>query len=405
MRGNCRRAIPILVGILVACADTGKTAVLVSDSSGVRITQLPYGLAKGGETWTLASEPLVDIGVGDGEAPYELDRVAGARMLADGSIVIANAGTSELRLFDSRGRFLRTIGRAGAGPGEFRRIVWVQAVEPDTLLVVDSELRRVTAFDAAGDLLSVTSIAGIGVPWPGDVRLADGSFILLTETGDVWQRIRAGNAVADRTDRNTSVLIHYAPDGRLLDTIGRFPGFEEAVVKRNGRPATTYAPWGRQIAWALDGDRVVLGTQQDPELRTFAPDGTIAAILRWDAGDLRITDSDVERFIDLQSAFVSADSSDREAIAARIRALPLPEARPAYGRLIVDDRGILWVSEPCVPMAPPKRWTAIEPGAGVRGQLTVPEAFEVYELGLDFVLGRWTDGVGIEHVRLFTLNR
>lgn len=402
---NCRFAISGAIVALTACGGVRSGSVLVSDSSGVQITELPHALTWESQQWNLTSEPLLDIGVQQGEAPYELDRVAGAGRLADGSIVIANAGTSELRLYDSGGKHIRSMGRRGDGPGEFRRITWVQVVQPDTLLVVDSELRRVTAFTESGDVLWTTSIEGSGVAWKGDVRLADGSFVLLTETGDVWQRIRAGQAVAGRTERNTAVLAHYAQDGSLLDTLGRFSGFEEAILSRNGRPATTYAPWGRQITHGLATDRVYVGTQDAPEVRAYAPDGALVAIIRWPATDRRITDADLNRLIAIQTAFSGADSATREAIAAQTRSLPLPDARPTIGQVIVDELGLLWVSEPRVPMAPPVYWAAIDPAAGVRGQIAAPEAFEVYEIGREYILGRWVDNIGVHHVRMLRLNR
>jgi len=241
--------------------------------------------------------------------------------------------------------------------------------------------------------------------WAGDVRLDDGSFVLLNDAGDVWTRIRAGDTGVGRTLRNTAVLAHYSREGALLGTLGRFPGWEEAVLDMNGRPATTYPPWGRSIAFALAGNRIEIGTQETGEIRTYEPDGTLTALLCWPAGDLRITDADLDRLISIQSDRAGADVEASARIAERIRALPLPDARPAYGRVIVDDVGLLWISEAFVPMAPPTHWTAVEPGGGVRGQLDVPAGFVAWEIGRNHALGRWTDNDGVDHARSYALNR
>jgi hypothetical protein len=371
----------------------------------VQITRFVQSLSAMGPTWTVAPEPLLDIGVQEGESAYELDRVVGARRLSDGSIVIANAGSGELRLFDSRGRFVRSMGREGAGPGEFRSISWVQVLPLDTILVVDPDLRRITAFSVAGELQWTASSEGTGYPWPGDVRLPDGTFVLVTETGDVWDRIRSGQARVGQTDRNTAVLARYTPSGALIDTIGRFQGYEEAITERDGRPTTTYPPWGRLITHWLGTDRVYVGTQEAAEVRAYLPEGRLAAIIRWQEGDLAITAEDLDRFNAVQFELAGLDSVARQAIVARTKSLPMPDARPAYGRVMLDQLGLVWISEPHILIAAPGHWTAIDPGKGVLGQLEVPSHFDVYEIGLDYVLGRWADDVGVQHVRLLGLRR
>ena len=48
-----------------------------------------------------------------------MTRLFSTRSLADGRIVVSNAGSHELRVFDAQGRHLHSFGRQGEGPGEF----------------------------------------------------------------------------------------------------------------------------------------------------------------------------------------------------------------------------------------------------------------------------------------------
>lgn len=405
MNRSLRRANVAALTALACGSQTANDTTVVSDSAGVRITQATQALTEEGEMWTVVPEPRLDIGVQEGEPPYELDRVVGAARLTDGSIIVANGGTGELRLFDGEGRFIRSMGKEGEGPGEFRSLEWIQVIAADTILAIDAAQRRVTAFTPYGDVQWAIPIEGNGYSWPGDVRLHDGTFVLLTETGDVWQRIRAGEARAGQTERNTVVLARYSARGTLLDTLGRFPGYEEAILQSDGRPATTYPPWGKLTRYAVAGDRVYLGTQESGEVRIHLPDGSLAGILRWPAGDLAVTSDDIQRFNTTQFELTGADSATREAIVARTETLPVPESRPAFGRILVDAMGLLWISEAHLPIAAPTHWSIVEPGTGVVGQAEVPAHFEVYQVGVDYVLGRWTDALGVQHVRLLELRR
>ncbi len=121
------------------------------------------------EVWSLSQGPLLEIGVREGDEPYQLHRASGSVLLDDGRIVVANAGSQELRFFDSEGRFLSAVGGDGEGPGEFRFPTRVRRVGEDSLQVWDQRLQRVSFFDFQGEYLGsgrVTPTAEI--MFPGD---------------------------------------------------------------------------------------------------------------------------------------------------------------------------------------------------------------------------------------------
>lgn len=73
--------------------------------------------------------------------PVELD--------ADGNVYVVESSEREILVFDTGGRRIRTIGRAGDGPGEFR-FPNRMGVVGDTLWVGEDLARRVTLFSREG---------------------------------------------------------------------------------------------------------------------------------------------------------------------------------------------------------------------------------------------------------------
>ncbi len=59
------------------------------------------------------------VGVADGPDEYVFGRIVGVVTDSLGRVFAADMQASEVRVFDSVGGFLFTIGRRGAGPGEF----------------------------------------------------------------------------------------------------------------------------------------------------------------------------------------------------------------------------------------------------------------------------------------------
>lgn len=127
------------------------------------------------ERWQVSAEPAVAIGVAEGEAPYELHRASGALRTSDGRIVVANSGSAELRIFDSAGAYLRTIGRRGSGPGEYRGTLSVYPLDGDSLVVHDGGNERFTVLDPDGSYVRVLEVAREPFPW--DDWLHEGAWV------------------------------------------------------------------------------------------------------------------------------------------------------------------------------------------------------------------------------------
>lgn len=134
-----------LVFSILACSP--QDAPPDRDPSGTSPEQAPVA------EWTLTREPLLEIGVAEGDEAYQFHRVAGSVRLGSGGILVLNTGSQQLRLFDETGTYVRAIGREGEGPGEFRDPTRIRTLAPDSIVVWDRELRRISFFDARGEFL------------------------------------------------------------------------------------------------------------------------------------------------------------------------------------------------------------------------------------------------------------
>src|SRR5690606_4310305 len=126
--------------------------------------------------WRLGSEPLLDLG---GGADGDLHAVTGLIRLDDGRIVVAEQ-TSRLGIYNAAGERMHTLGGAGAGPGEFRTITWIERLPPDSVMVYDAVLSRVSIFTADGHFarsFSLLSEAAAQVPPRLLGAFADGTML------------------------------------------------------------------------------------------------------------------------------------------------------------------------------------------------------------------------------------
>ena len=66
-----------------------------------------------------------------------------------GRIYMADFQANEIRVFDAQGECIRTFGREGEGPGEFRMLAGIAWQPPGLLWAMDAISYRLTAFDSA----------------------------------------------------------------------------------------------------------------------------------------------------------------------------------------------------------------------------------------------------------------
>ena len=88
----------------------------VRDSVGVRIVESTGPAWEPGDGWTVSEEPALHIGVVQGAEEYQFTAIGGRAQhggtwqQGDGTIVAADAGTRQIRRYDSGGTFLSSWG-------------------------------------------------------------------------------------------------------------------------------------------------------------------------------------------------------------------------------------------------------------------------------------------------------
>ena len=102
-RDSLRRCLALFAIPLAACADNAPgTSAIVRDSAGIRIVENTTPLWQPGQEWRLSAEPVVDIGSVSAGEEYELFQVWSPVRLSNGSIVVVNGSSQELRFYAER---------------------------------------------------------------------------------------------------------------------------------------------------------------------------------------------------------------------------------------------------------------------------------------------------------------
>lgn len=378
----------LLAPILAACGEGSAEAAGADgrDSIRVRVVEHPASAWDQAPVWTLDAEPMLSIGMEDGPPEYELANVTGALRLEDGTVVVASAISGEIRFYDAAGVHLRSVGRRGGGPGEYRNVSIISPYGADSLLVWDTMLRRGTLLGRDGTLGRTFSAPDVS----GDILprgvFGDGSLV-----GQVSVGFRRGD-LPNGVVRHEAEYIRFWPSGPA-DTLARL--FAEEGYSSPG--AYYYGlPFARKAVVAAAGEHLHYGSSDGYEIRTYTLSGDLARIIRSDRAT-PISRRDIAR------ALERAGGRSREAFSK----LSYQETMPAYADMKVDAAGNLWVADYLGPGEDKgaQQWTIFGPQGELRGTFTAPPRFKLHDIGRDYVLANVRDELDVERVVLYRLNQ
>ena len=100
-----------------------------------------------------ASHEKIVIGVADGEYHEMFGQITDLALPGDGTVLVLDNGSSEVRVFDYGGALLASFGGPGEGPGEFRQRPFKISVadQGQSVFVLEGFGRSVVAFDRQDD--------------------------------------------------------------------------------------------------------------------------------------------------------------------------------------------------------------------------------------------------------------
>lgn len=363
-----------------------------------------------GHGWTLDSA-TVDVGARDG-AFFGFHHPSTAIRLSDGRIVVADGGYDQLFVFDSGGRFLYAVGEVGKAAGQFQALWGVFRGPADTIVAYDVSASRITRFDPNGALVDTASLAipaGSNGFLPQGIT-SDGDLVLLRDETPIPFPGAAWSVVM-----NPGVLMHFSRRGAPLDSITGFGAgelFGLPVPQAGGGTVVIPAnrPLGRSAAIAIVGDTTWLGTGASYALTGYVA-GNPVRMIRIARPPAVIPESGVAEFKRLRRSAGAARGDVIDSIfVASLDSVPFPDYFPAYGRVLADAAGDLWVQSPGLTDDQPGdaslAWTVFNPGGAWLGQVTLPSGFTPQQIGRDYVLGFWApSGPGLLHVRLYPLRK
>lgn len=414
----------ILLFILVAltgCADaTRPGSVVVRDSAGIRIVENLPGSIEAAEAWTLPDDPVSTIGGGvNPEAPlYHITDIA---PLEEARVAVAMNTPPQVHVFADDGVLEATLGRSGAGPGEFRSASSVVPLSSDSVAVWDADRRRISIFDTNSSFvreIDVGDIAPLSARAAPSASFTSGLTRLFDSGPNAFIIFGEGALEPDAPpgiSRPSLPSVRISTTGDVLAEFGPLPGME---MVQGGPAGALPLPFGARTDAATSGEMLVVGTGELTQFRVMGADGTLIRIVRWPDHDRTVGGDWLEEWTAMVEA---AQPPIRDVVTGS----PRRELFPAYDGIITSDEGDVLVGEYAgpigiLPLRRPdegpeavwpvrrtreRRWLVFDADGVLTATLPTPEGFAPTVVHDGRVWGVFTDTLDVESVRAYEIVR
>jgi hypothetical protein len=333
----------------------------------------------------LVAEEVLRVGsVDDPDAGFT--RIGGIAVDGHGMVHVLESHDRQIRVYDEDGSHVRTFGRAGEGPGEFRSARLI-GLRHDTLVVGDAGLGRITFFDRSGAVLGTLSVPPVWLtPVPGVMMMVEPAGFRHDGFATTVTRV----IMPPEPPRDSFAVPRVVVDrsGRVADTLGfdrwglstpRVRVGNVEVQVPSPPTATPLQVAGERDTYVVDRPVATAGDRAAFTVTRLGHSGDTIyqRVIRYRPASFpaAFIDTTVARAV---RPYLRNQGADSQAIESAIRrALSLPPYQPPVTQGRVGADGVLWL-QLHDDGTDQHRWLLIDPEGRIRGAAGIPRNVTVH---------------------------
>jgi len=234
---------------------------------------------------------------------YLISEIRNTTLDDEGRIYVLDGKSSDIKVFDAAGKYIRTIGRKGQGPGELHLPSQLSINRTSNELCVVQSSRRISFFSL------------------------DGPFLRNLTTSTIWGLMgkvdSAGNIVL------TEGLVTPPDPSYALKKFDAKMDFIAELARTPANKPTAFDAFFPAARWTIDDqDNVIYGYPKTYELLVFSAQNKLVRKIQKEHDPIKVTDAEVaEEKKDLPEGITPAFS----------------KFHPAFRNILADDEGRIYV--------------------------------------------------------------
>jgi hypothetical protein len=295
--------------LLVSCGkEKAKWKGTITEENGVTVVRNPKEPMYGEDIFNCREE--LSIGEKEGSEEYMFSQVIDLGVDDEERIYILDFQEAQIKVFDKKGEYLRTIGKRGQGPGEIQRPMNLVITPGGQILVNDRGARFLHFFTLSGEYLrSVSQATAFHLSRP-KVDSKDNIVARYSVPGNVW----------------SFILKKF--DSKLNEIFTIF-SYEYLVTPG------VMTPFPPQCYWEIAGDdSIIWGYGEKYEIQILHPDGRLIRKILKDYEPVKFTEEEKQKWV--------KDVYGEQGIPPDVK-VSWRKYHNAFGFMNIDDAGRIYV--------------------------------------------------------------
>jgi len=240
------------------------------------------------------------------------------------NIYISESKDQVIKVFGSDGRYIKTIGAKGSGPGEFQSISYLAVTKDGALVVMDSTARRTSFFDSSGQFLK-------SFKW----RMGYINFIMIKSSS----YIVAESAYSGIIKNGFFYVKEFDFDGKEVRSYGEFTAPEVLIIRQGNAINYAIPPVSHHSILVGDQDRELFYHCLNNKfmIEVYDTSGKLIRKIDRPYEPVPFTKKDAAEYRAIY------DRGGTDVIMKAIEDMNMPKVKSIVSRMYVDDKSNLWV--------------------------------------------------------------
>jgi hypothetical protein len=258
-----------------------------------------------------------------GPPEYQIGRVYSTAVDRFNRVYVFDGVGTQIRAYDADGKFLRNIGRSGAGPGEYRMVLGATIVDDSVLSAYDVARLRLVNFFPDGSLAGMVQLRRPLTTMSGQLRSDAGDRLLLQASFTIAPDGRSSQQLPPAQQQ----IIRVGKDGRFVDSmpVPRYEPITEPSFNAFGpRHYSMFSPSGAVVFGRSDAYRFTIASFDGPPRvveKAWTP--------------VPLTGEERDQVVARYDEMVRRDQ--------RRPVYSLPRTKPAFREIFADQDGRIWI--------------------------------------------------------------
>lgn len=352
--------------------------------------------------WTVDAKPTFDITGANDAGGVLFGSVSWATRLKNGTIVVADASGPAVHFIGANGKLIKSSGRRGEGPGDFRTVTWVSPCGSDGVYAWDFAKTQITTYDEVGAMKK---------SFPFGTRGGANTSGSCNQRGMLFAFASPHRMPAKTPpDPNATYAIVGAAASPVVmstagDTIMRLPEVPYGEMLSGmvqGRAGGLPRPLGSTTTFALGEQNLFIGITDSAAVFVYSLDGKRVGTIPVSGAGKAPSAQQYATAAEIPLSIVPAQM--RDDYRKFVLGVPPPSRLSPFSQLFVDAAGLLWV-QTSSPGEAETRFRIFTTSGTPIAQATVPASITIFEIGTDYLLGTRPDADDEPHLIVYRLKR